>query len=91
MNDFEEQRADGRLVLDYPARKLMVYPNTSGHVVLVCEEDGQRVCLLIDPDEIGLVCGAMLQASVEAKRISNALSSEYEAHMVISSAMGDTK
>lgn len=85
---YSELRADGRVVVDFPGRKVVVYPNTSGHVVLMCQDGDERVFQMIAPEEVSALCAALLRAGIEAKPISDAIESEYHTHVAIEMAKG---
>lgn len=90
MNDliFNELREEGHVVVDYPGRKIAVYANTSGHVVLLCQEGGIEMCQLVTPDEINDLCAALMRAGKEAKPIENVMNADFEAFTAIAKAQG---
>ena len=81
-------RDDGRVAVDYPARKVIAYPNASGCVVLMLEEDGKRSFTMIEPEEVPSLCIALERAAKEAKPISDAIQAEYGTFQAIENAKG---
>lgn len=63
--DFERLKAIGALVVDLPLRKIAVYANGSGNVVIAAVEDGKQSIVLFDPSET-----TELIANLESAKIS---------------------
>lgn len=85
---FNDFRDSGDLVVDYPSRKIAVYANASGHVVLMCQEDGVCMHQLVTPEEIDQLCAALKRAGKEAQPIADSMQAGYEAFVAISKAQG---
>lgn len=90
-DDFSEEkllndlRADGRFVWDYPGGKVCVYPSNS-HVVLMSEEDGERVFATVDCSDVEALCNALKGAALEADSVAAKEYSEYLAFEAIQRA-----
>lgn len=84
----EELRADGRIVVDYPKRKAMVYANFSGYVLVMTEQDGDRAFCEFEPQEIPALIAALQRAQAEAQVVSDTLKAEYQTHVAIEDAKG---
>lgn len=70
-------KAEGRLVVDFPGRKLAVYANASGQVVLRSWVDGEEHVEVIEPSEADPLCAALGHAAFEAFEVEQALMAEY--------------
>lgn len=81
-------RADARLLCDFTGRKVAIYPNTSGQVVIACEDSEGVRYIEVLPEEVLTMCALLLRASGEAKEISNYLESQYETYVAIEHAKG---
>ena len=81
-------KADGRVVVDARARKLAVYPNQSGQVVMLSVEDGVAMYSTVEPDEIPALVSALLAANVEASKLQLEFESSYAAFQAIQQAKG---
>ena len=85
-SDWNVFRENGLLVLDLPTRRLGVFANRSGQVVLVTKDDGESVfCLNLD--EVGPVIAALQSSLKHALEIDAELTAEYVAFEAISNAM----
>jgi len=89
MNQSDQLRDEGCFVIDYPDRKVCVYVNETGEVVLMVEEDGESIYTACDHKEIPALCAALMLAAQQAKPISDALTAEYGAFRVIEKAKGN--
>lgn len=87
---WQEMRNKGLVLVDTPDRKLAIYANQLGLVVLATHEDGNTHICTIDPSEIGRVTAALLSAQVDAQELSDEIDTEYRAHLAINKAMGTT-
>jgi hypothetical protein len=85
---WNELRADGRMVCDAAGRKVAVYPNASGHIVVVSEEAGRRVYAEVMPDEADLFCALVARAAKEGFDLQNYLESQYLTYRAIETAKG---
>ncbi len=85
---FDDLRDSGHVVVDYPGRKIAVYANTSGHVVLLCQEGGEQMCQMVEPDEIGDLIAALAHAANQAKPIADSMCADFEAFTAIAKAQG---
>jgi hypothetical protein len=81
-------RADARLVCDFQGRKVGVYANAAGHVVLFAEEDGERRYIEVLPGEVELMCALLMRAAAEGRVLMNYLESQYETYVAIEHAKG---
>ena len=87
-NLFDELRTSGHLVVDCPGRKIAVYANTGGHVVVLCQEDGVEMLNIVMPEEIADLCAALMRVGKEAQPITDAIEADFEAHTAIAKAQG---
>jgi hypothetical protein len=85
---FRDLRADARMVCDHPGRKLAVYPNADGDVVLVSEEYGKRTYTEIQPAECELLFALVMRAAAEGSEIQTYLESQYQTYLAIEHAKG---
>lgn len=85
---WQEMRDEGFILVDAPSRKVAVFPNQSGEVVLASLEDSTTHICMIEPDEIGEIVAALITAKLDANAILDAIEPAYEAHVAISKAMG---
>ena len=81
-------RADGRVVVEFPGRKLAVYPNTSGQVVLLSEIDGEGAYFEVQPEEVVALIAALQRAGSEALVTGRQLNAEYQTHVALEKAKG---
>ncbi len=86
--DWNDLKADGRVVFDYPDRKLAVYSNTSGGVVTLSVEDGRATYSTLEDWEIPAFLDAFCLAANEAQAISAEMDAEYETHLALERAKG---
>lgn len=89
MNQDDELREEGRFVVDFNGRKVAIYPNEMGDVVLMVEEDGERVYTACSYDEIPALCAGLMLAAKEAKPTADRINAEYGAFHVIEKARGN--
>lgn len=87
--NWSDLREDGRVIVDAPARKLAVYSNPVGHVVLLSVDDGQDTYTDICPDEIPALLAALHRAAAEAIQTDRVLTAEYAAFRAIEKAQGN--
>jgi hypothetical protein len=85
---FEDLREDGLLLVDHESRKVGVIANLTGDVVLIAQEDGQRIAVTFDPKEIDSLCAALQQHKRKAIATMNTLEAEYETFTAIQRAIG---
>ena len=85
-NLFDELRISGDLVVDCPGRKIAVFANDGGHVVLLCQEDEVVMAQVVTPEEIGALRAALMRAAMEAQPISDSIDAEFAAHTAIAKA-----
>jgi hypothetical protein len=81
-----ELRADGRMVVDAPARKVAVYANGSGCVVLLTVDTGERRYFDVTWEEVPAVCSALMRAAREAAEISGYNEAQYATYLAIEQA-----
>lgn len=86
--EWNELKADGRVVFDYPCRKLAVYPNTSGHVVLLGEIGSDSMHFEVQPEEVAALIAAIHRAGAEALATERQLNAEYQTHVAVEKAKG---
>lgn len=79
MRFWQAARDAGFMLVDAPARKIAVFANTSGQVVLATSEDGEQCVSTICADEIELLEGLLRQAKEAALEID----AEYQAEHAI--------
>ena len=79
MRFWQAARDAGFMLVDAPARKIAVFANTSGQVVLATSEDGERCVATVCADEIELLEGLLRQAKSSALEVD----AEYRAEHVI--------
>jgi hypothetical protein len=82
-------REDGRLIIDFPKRKVMIYPNEAGSIVLMCEEDDQRCFVMIEVGEIDAICAALVASRKVAAPIAAEMDAQYETFQAIEKARGE--
>lgn len=87
-NFWQDMRDNEFILVDAPARKLAVFANQSGEVVMASLEDGYTHITTIEPNEIGNLIAALNFAKGEAQLFLDAIEPEYQAHVAISKAMG---
>ena len=87
MNQDDELREAGHFVIDHPGRKVCIYVNEMGEVVLMVEDDA-RVYTACNYDEIPALCAALMAAAKEAKPRADEVDAEYGAFHVIEKAKG---
>jgi hypothetical protein len=86
----DQLRADGRMVVDAPSRKLAVYSNRYGGIVLMAVDGGRTTYCDLDPDELPGFSAALLRAAGEVRDLVTAMQAEFDTHLVIHRAKGVT-
>lgn len=86
--NWNELRAEGRVVVDAPARKLAIYPASGGHVILLSVDNGKATYTEIQPHEFDAAMSALAQAMLEGEGIHRELVACYETQMAIEKAQG---
>lgn len=81
-----ELRADGRMVVDAPRRKLAIYANVSGEVILLSVTDGIAHYFDVDSEEVTALLAAAARAGAEAREIRLHNDAQYEAYVAIENA-----
>lgn len=76
--DWAAAAAEGHVVVNYPARKLAVFANTSGQVAIVSEDDGQQSVLCLDFEEALEAISAIAKAARVAADRAAEMFAEYE-------------
>lgn len=66
---WQKMRDAGFMLADAPARKIAVFANTSGQVVLAASEDGAQCVATVCVDEIELLEGLLRQAKAAALEV----------------------
>lgn len=87
-NFWQDMRDNEFTLTDAPTRKLAVFVNQSGEVVLASLEDGCTHITTIEISEIGNLIAALNVAKGEAQLVLDAIEPQYQAHEAISKAMG---
>lgn len=87
-NFWQDMRDNEFILVDAKTRKLAVFANQSGEVVMASLEDGYTHISTIEPDEIGNLIAALIAAKAEAQLFRDAVEPQYQAHVAISKAMG---
>lgn len=87
--NWEDANEAGHVVVECPSRKLAIYANLSGQVVLAHCDDGVDAVTLIEADEFDEVLGFLLKAMTEARSIACNQDAEFETHEAIGRAKGD--
>ncbi len=83
---WDDMREEGFLVVDAPDRKVAIFANTSGDVLLATLMDGQTQALTLEPDEVADVVIKLVNAGREASVTSKKRNSEFVAHLAIEKA-----
>lgn len=77
--DWTAAAKEGHVVVDYPARKLAVFANTSGQVAIVAEDEGVQSVLCLEFDEALKAISAFAKAARIAADRTAEMFAEYEA------------
>lgn len=85
---WKDLKADGRVIVDAPSRKLAVYPNADGHVILLSVDSGVTSLAEVCPGEFLRLAEELCRSMAEARQAAARLDSEYAAHMLIERAKG---
>lgn len=81
---WQDMREEGLMLVDAPARKIAIFPNNSGQVVIASSEDGMQCIATICPDEFDAL-DALLQS---AKQSAIEIDSGHHAEFAIWCAKG---
>ena len=74
---WEDMRESGFIIVDAPARKIAVFGNTSGQIVIAIEDDGIRVLTTVCLDELSDLQGLLARAQESAFEIDIANQAEF--------------
>jgi hypothetical protein len=85
---WEDVKDFARVVYDYPSRKLAVYAEEAGLVVLFSVEDGESKYSIARADEIPALVNALCAAGEEAAEIERRRDAEYVTFGAIEKAKG---
>lgn len=85
---WNELKAHGAVVADLPARKLAIYANPFGQVVMLSVEDGRGHYIEVDSAELAHFAEVFAKAAQEALGISHKRDADYEAFLAIENAKG---
>ena len=85
---WNEVREMNGLVVDAPSRKIAVYPNDGGMVVVAIEDGGGAVATTVQVCEIDVLVSLLLQAKMVAEPMDALIDAQYTAHCVIQKARG---
>jgi len=75
-----DARAEGLLIIDFPGRKLAIYANPCGQIVLRSWEDGEEHATILEPSDAAPVCAAITAAASEAAATERSLMGDYKRH-----------
>lgn len=85
-DEWDELKAEGRVVFDHPGRKLAIYPNRDGGVIFMSVIDGEVSHFDALPDEYAAIADSMSRAMLDARGIECQRESEYETHLALERA-----
>ncbi len=88
---WDHMREHGFILIEYPARKLAVFSNDCGQVVIAAQDDGVTSLSVLEADEVHDMAAALLKAGTNAKAISVEMAAGHDAHCAIEKARGDFK
>lgn len=74
---WQSMRTEGFIVLDAPTRKVAVFANQSGEVVLATQEDKRQCITTLTPVEVSGLVTALVRARIVAKPIEAAIKADY--------------
>jgi hypothetical protein len=80
---WQEMRNEGFILVDAPKRKIAVFPNTCGMLVIAAEDDGKCIAT-IDVDEVD----ALIELLKSAKEVAAPIDADIQAKYAIHCAMG---
>lgn len=83
---WQDMRDEGSMLIDAPARKIAIFANTSGQVVLAVSEGGEQCASAVCPDEIELLEVLLSRAKATALGIDAAYQTE---HVIWRAKTGD--
>ncbi len=87
--EFWQAMRDERFILtDAPDRKLAVFSNDIGFVVIASHECDQMHVTTVEPDEVPALVAALQEAQGRAQKTVDAIEPSFQAHAAISKAMG---
>ena len=86
--DWVDAAQDGHVLLDYPARKVAVFANQSGEVVVVSEHDGVESVVALELEEALHMVAMLRDAIDDAAPISRRVGAEFAAFQLIQKAQG---
>lgn len=86
--DWNELKADGRVVFDFPKRKMAIYPNPGGGVILLTVDDGKSNYFDIYQGDFAATLELLHLAMREAKTIDDGIQADYVTHQIIEKARG---
>lgn len=88
MNDefWEDMREEGFMVVDCPDRKVAIFANTSGHVLMATLMDDKTQALTLEPEEVADVIAKLAGAKREAAVTGRQRDSEFSAYLTIEKA-----
>lgn len=93
MNDefWEDMREERFMLVDAPARKVAIYPNDSGMVIVAIKE-GRTTCVTtLQVSEIDATVSALIKAKQVAQPMDELIDAQYGAHCAIEKAKGKTE
>ena len=74
---WEDMRENEFILVDAPARKIAIFCNTSGQIVIAIEDDGRRVLTTVCLDELSDLQGLLARAHESAFEIDTANQAEF--------------
>jgi hypothetical protein len=75
--DFTSIQARDGMVVDLPLRKIAVFPNGSGNVVIASLEDGKQSIVLFEPEEIAELIAHLESAKVYAELVGSEIEADH--------------
>lgn len=93
MNDefWEDMREERFMLVDAPERKVAIYPNDSGMVIVAIKE-GRTTCVTtLQVSEIDATASALIKAKQVAQPMDELIDAQYGAHCAIEKAKGKTE
>ena len=83
---WDELKKDGFAIVDYPMRKIAVYPNENLSVTIFMEDLGGSAMTTIEHGEVAEFCAALVRAGNQSAADNFVADSEYAAHRAIETA-----
>lgn len=84
--DWKDAAERGFVLVDFPARKVAVFANQSGEVVIASEVDGEVSAVAVDVEEALRLVALVRDAIDDAVPVSRRLDAEFAAYNAIEDA-----